>query len=182
MKPIKLALGALAAAFAAAPAGAHVVLAPAQSAPGTYYVGAFRVSHGCGGSPTVAFTVTIPAGIVTAKPQPKPGWTVEIVREALAAPVKGEGGQAIRERVRSITWRGRLADDEFDEFRILAKLPETAGRLYFPAVQTCEAGENRWTEQAGPDNPRPGHPAPSLELLPGAAEAAPMSGMDMRRR
>ena len=176
MRPMLLAAGALA---LAAPASAHVVLSPGQSTPGAYYVGAFRVSHGCAGSPTLALTVSIPAGIVSAKPQPKPGWTVEIAREPLASPVKGEGGRMIRERVKSITWRGRLADDEFDEFRVMAKLPDAAGRLYFPAVQTCEAGEARWTELPGPDKARLANPAPKLDVQPQATDGDAMPGMDM---
>ena len=36
--------------------------------------------------------VEIPTAILTAKPQPKAGWTLEIEREPLAAPIKGDGG------------------------------------------------------------------------------------------
>lgn len=162
-------------ALHAVPAAAHVVLSPAQAEPGAYYAGTFRVSHGCAGSPTIAVTVTVPPGIVTAKPQPKPGWTLEISREPLASPVTGEGGRLIRERVKSITWRGRLPDDEFDEFGLMAKLPQDDARLYFPTVQTCETGENRWVEIPTDGQARPRQPAPALDLAPGAA----MPGMDM---
>jgi uncharacterized protein YcnI len=160
------------------PASAHVVLAPAQATAGAYYAGAFRVSHGCSGSPTVALTVAIPAGVSVAKPQPKPGWTLRIERAPLPAPVKGEGGRSVAERVTSITWRGRLPDDEFDEFGVMMKLPDTPSTLYFPAVQTCESGENRWVEIPAPGRPRPAYPAPALRLAPNATGEA-MPGMDM---
>jgi uncharacterized protein YcnI len=171
-----ISLLAAAAALIAAPAGAHVVLNPGQAAPGAYYAGAFRVSHGCSGSPTVSLRVTIPAGVVTAKPRPKAGWTLSIEREPLAQPVKGEGGQTLRERVKAVTWRGRLPDDEFDEFGLMMKLPDAAGPLYFPAVQTCESGENRWVEIPVPGAARPATPAPKLDVT-AAAHGDAMAGM-----
>jgi len=177
MKRPLISAAAGAAALIAAPAGAHVVLNPGQAAPGAYYAGAFRVSHGCSGSPTVALKVTIPAGVVTAKPRPKEGWTLTIEREPLAQPVTGEGGQTIRERVKAVTWRGRLPDDEFDEFGLMLKLPDAAGPLYFPAVQTCETGETRWVEIPAPGAARPATPAPVLEVTPAAGGHDPMAGM-----
>jgi uncharacterized protein YcnI len=163
-----------------ASARAHVVLSPAQAPAGSYYAGTFRVSHGCAGSPTVGLTVTIPAGVVVAKPQPKPGWALAIVRQPLATPVPGEGGRKIDERVASITWRGWLPDDQFDEFRLFAKLPDVAGPLYFRTVQTCENGETRWVETPGVAGGKPAHPAPVVELSAAAPSPGDMPGMDMR--
>jgi hypothetical protein len=168
---------AVGAVLIAAPAAAHVVLSPAQAAPGAYYAGAFRVSHGCSGSPTVALRVTIPPGVLSAKPQPKAGWSLSIEREPLARPVKGEGGQMLRERVKAVTWRGRLPDDEFDEFGLMLKLPAAAGPLYFPAVQTCETGETRWVDIPVPGAARPATPAPELEVTPAAGRPEGMAGM-----
>jgi uncharacterized protein YcnI len=169
---------ALAAATVGAPAAAHVVLSVRQASAGSYYTGAFHVGHGCAGSATTALRVEIPAAIANAKPQPKPGWTLEIEREPLATPIKGEGGEAVTTRARAFTWRGRLPDDEFDEFAITAKLPADAGVLVFPAVQTCEQGETRWTDApAAPGQPRSAHPAPTLTVMPKGDDG--MAGMDM---
>lgn len=150
----------------AAPAAAHIVLAEPQAAAGSYYAGHFRVGHGCDGSPTVKLRVALPSGIVTARAQPKPGWTVSVEREALAQPVRIEGHET-SERVAAISWSGRLDADQFDDFGILMKLPEAAGALYFPTVQSCETGAKAWT-----DIPAPGQawhdvasPAPVLQLV-----------------
>ncbi len=119
---------ALAVAGDSAPAAAHVVLSPRGAPAASYYSGAFHVGHGCAGSATTALRVEIPAAIVNAKPQPKAGWTLEIEREPLAAPFKGEGGETITTRAKAFTWRGRLPEEQFDEFGVTAKLPAWAGR------------------------------------------------------
>ena len=88
----------------------------------------FRPGHGCDGDATNALTVTIPEGIAvgSAKAQPKAGWTLS-----------RDGS--------TITWSGgELPDDQFDEFGLRVtwpKLPDgvTSQRVYFKAVQTCDA-------------------------------------------
>lgn len=117
---------AVAAGLIAMPAQAHIVADPNKGDAGTYFRTALRVGHGCQGSATVALTVTLPAGL-SVKAEAKPGWTVET------------GPQ-------SVTWRGGpLPDSQFAEFGLLLKLPDAPQTLWFPAVQTCEAGEARWT-------------------------------------
>jgi periplasmic copper chaperone A len=149
-----------------APAAAHIVFAEPQAAAGGYYAGFLRVSHGCGASPTTAVRVEIPAGIVSARPQPKPGWTLSIEREPLPKPITAEGGATITERVRSVTWTGTLPADQFDQFGLMLKLPDAAGPLYFPTRQTCASGSNAWT--AIPVSPEAWHatpnPAPMLTV------------------
>jgi copper(I)-binding protein/uncharacterized protein YcnI len=178
--PFAAAVAALAFLNPSGSAFAHVTLADPRAAPGAYYVSFFRVGHGCAGSATTALRVELPEAITTARPQPKPGWTVEIEHAPLAAPVKGEGGKLLTERVKAITWRGGpLPDEDWDQFGIMAKLPDAPGKLYFPAVQTCEIGEARWVEIPAADKPgRLAHPAPSLEVAAGAGGDA-MAGMDM---
>lgn len=152
-------------ALLAAPAAAHIVIEPAAAPAGGYYAGRFRVGHGCGTAATTALRVELPAAIISARPQPKPGWTVEIERVPLAQAVRGEGGE-IRERVAAITWRGRLPADQFDEFGMMFKLPAEAGALYFPAVQSCDGKEQRWTTvpAAGQDWHGVPNPAPVLTV------------------
>lgn len=128
-----------------APALAHIVIADPQAAAGTYHVASFRVGHGCNGSPTLSLRIEIPAAITNAKPQPKPGWIMRLERAPLPQPIAGENGIPQTQRVSAVTWMGRLDPDQFDEFRLMLKLPATAGALYFPTLQRCQEGEAAWT-------------------------------------
>lgn len=163
MRKLLLCAG-LACALSAGGAQAHVAFAEPQAMAGAHWAGALRVGHGCDGSATTSLRVEIPAGVVTAKPRPKPGWTVLIEREPLAQPVPGEGGKMLTERVKAITWTGRLPDDQFEEFELAAKLAGAGEVLVFPVVQTCERGELRWTEPPAADGARSPQAAPVLRL------------------
>jgi periplasmic copper chaperone A len=150
----------LKAAFAAAltfstagAAQAHVSLTPQSTAAGAYQVLRFGVGHGCDGQATTALRIEIPDGVASARPQPKPGWTLQIER-----------GEA--EHVRAITWRGALQADQFDEFLIQVHLPAAAGPLAFPAVQSCGTAEVRWTEPAADASGKSSRPAPAIMLTP----------------
>ena len=158
---------ALATAFSTA-ATAHVVLDTAEAPAGSYYKAVFRVPHGCDGSPTTAIAVTLPEGILVAKPQPKPGWTLNVDRQTLAAPVAGPHGSTITERVASIAWTGGdLPDAWFDEFAIQLRLPDAPPGtvIRFPVEQTCAVGARHWvgTGETQAD------PAPALRLTAGHA-------------
>lgn len=152
----------LAAALAAAPAAqAHVTVQPSSAQTGAYQVLRFGVGHGCGDTAaTTALRIEIPQGVSVARPQPKPGWTLEIERTGPT--------------VTAVVWRGALPPDQFDEFVVLTKLPDAAGDLPFPAIQSCGAAQNRWVEVPPAGGPRPAHPAPILRLSP----ASPNGGHD----
>ncbi|MFW2828552.1 YcnI family protein [Sphingomonas sp. ID0503] len=131
--------------IAAAPAAqAHIVFAEPQAKASGYYAGFLRLSHGCGDAATVSVRVEIPEGVVSARPQPKPGWTLKVDRAPLGTPITSEGGAVIRDRVAAITWTGTLPPDQFDQFGIMMKLPAKAGPLYFPTRQACTTGSNDW--------------------------------------
>ena len=165
---MKRPLTAIAAALVlSAAASAHIVLADPEAEAGSYYAGAFRVGHGCDGKATTSVEIEIPDGILTARPRPKPGWTIAVKTAPLAEPVAAEGGRQITERTVSIAWSGELSPDQFDEFEILMKLPAGEGPIYFPVVQTCGGDAVAWTDipaagQAWHDVP---HPAPVLTLI-----------------
>ncbi len=157
----------MAAALLSGAASAHIVLAEDEAASGSYYAGAFRVGHGCDGKATTSVKIALPEGVLTARPRPKTGWTIDIEKAPLAAPVKGEGGREITERVAAITWTGSLDPDYFDVFEIMMKLPQSEGPIYFPTVQSCGDEVLSWTDipaagQAWHDVP---HPAPILTLI-----------------
>ncbi len=153
------------------PAFPHVTLAVKEAPVGADYKAVFRVPHGCKGSATIKLSVKMPEGIVAVKPQPKPGWQIETVKEPYDKPYHLYHSE-VTQGVESVTWfGGRLPDDYYDEFALIGHLDgglEPGSRLYFPAVQTCEQGVERWVEipdtSQSPEQLR--FPAPFLKLLP----------------
>lgn len=144
-------------------ASAHVAADPGSAVAGSYQAVRFRVGHGCTETATTtALRVEVPDAVISAKVQPKPGWSHNIERDPAG-------------RVRAVTWRGVLAPDQFEEFALFLHLPDQAGTLYFPALQTCGQGEANWNELPAADGTRRQHPAPSLTLTP-APEKAPEGG------
>lgn len=169
MKRMALALG-LAAAFAS-PALAHVTLGQESAPAGSYYKAVFRVPHGCEGSATTSVSIRIPEGVISVKPQPKPGWTVTTENAAYAQTYEVHG-KPVSEGVVKVTWQGGpLPDDQFDEFAFLAKLPSDPEimKLFFPVEQACEKGSTAWDEFAAPgvDPHSLDRPAPALMLIHG---------------
>ena len=132
----------------AAPASAHVTVKPADAAADSYAQLTFTVPHGCNGSATKALRIKLPDGILSAKPQMKPGWQVEIKTRKLDAAVAGPHGKTVSEVVDEVDWRGGpLPDNLYDTFGLVVRLPDKVGQvLYFPAVQECEQGVERWIE------------------------------------
>ncbi len=159
-------IGALALGLAlAAPAGAHVTLETPSAAIGSTYKAVLRVPHGCKGSDTTRIRVRIPDGAVAAKPQPKPGWTLDVVQGDYARPEKLHGA-TITSGVREISWSGDLPDAYYDEFVFRVSLSSSlkpGGTLYFPVVQECKQGVDRWIDTSGKEDAE--SPAPGIKLL-----------------
>jgi uncharacterized protein YcnI len=157
---------------AATAASAHVVLEEPVALAGSSYRAAFRVGHGCAGSPTTAIRVLLPAGVRGAKPMPKAGWTLAIRREALAQPYDSHG-KTVRDDVVEVSWTANgpasyLQDGWYDEFVLRATLPAQEGALWFRVLQTCEQGRLDWTEVPahGTSTHSLKAPAALLEVLP----------------
>jgi uncharacterized protein YcnI len=176
MRPALRLLPLLALAACAA-ASAHVALeyqvAPAASS----YKATFKIGHGCGTAPTRQVGVAIPAGVLGAHPMPKPGWSLEIQRDKLAQPATSHG-HTVTEDVVRVTWTARtpadmLPSEQYDEFSLVAQLPDRAGPLYWPVSQVCEPGRMDWTEvpRSGQSLSELKTPAAVLELLPAAGAA-----------
>ena len=164
-----IAIAAALAALLALPAFAHITFENREAEAGSTARLVLRVPHGCeGGAATVRIRVRIPDGVVNVKPMPHPGWELTTVRGPLARPVAAEHGAPVSEGVREIVWSGRLLDEHYDEFVFRAQLPAEAGMLYFPTVQECERGVNRWieipAEGRSADDYR--EPAPGLRVAP----------------
>ncbi len=152
---------------------AHVVLAEPVAAAGSYYHATFKIGHGCDGSSTTAIMVTIPDGLENVKLMPKPGWVIEMKMEKLAKPVTSHG-KTVTETVRQITWRGGpLPDQHYDEFGMMIKLPEQAGKHWLPVIQTCEKGAIEWTQipSEGKTWKDLKTPAAELNIIPAAVNS-----------
>ena len=159
-------------ALAATPASAHVFLEGKQATVGGTYKAVFAVPHGCAGSPTVKIRVQIPEGVISVKPMPKAGWSLDIVEGKYAADYAYHGNK-ISSGAKEVVWSGgRLADNNYDEFVVNTHLtdglkPNTM--LYFPVVQECEKGVSRWIEIPAEGAGRAHDsksPAPGVKLLP----------------
>ena len=162
---------ASAALLAASQAFAHVTLETKQAVIGSGYKAVFRVPHGCSGSPTIKLRVQIPEGVISAKPMPKPGWTLEIVKGKYKTSYDFYG-TPLSEGTKEVSWSGgKLSDDNYDEFVIntylTAGLPANS-TLYFPVVQECETGVHRWIEIPTEGKTADDYetPAPGLKLMP----------------
>ncbi|WP_310614607.1 YcnI family protein [Limnohabitans sp.] len=150
MKHLHPILAACFALLAAQTANAHIVLTEPQAIAGSYYKATLRVGHGCSGSSTTGLTVQVPAGFQGAKPQPKTGWAVTTHKAQLAMPYNSHG-KTVTDDVVELRWKASskeaaLSDDQFDEFAFMGRLPDQAGPLWVKVLQTCESGQNDWSE------------------------------------
>ncbi|NHC45809.1 YcnI family protein [Motilibacter aurantiacus] len=143
-----LAAGALA-LVNAAPASAHfsAQLYGASPVAGKSVTVWLRAGHGCSGAATTAVTVKIPANVPSARPQNKPGWALDIAKDASG-------------KVTMVTWSGgNVPDAAFEDFGLSVRLPEKVGEtVAFDTVQRCGATEVAWV---GADQEAE-HPAPTL--------------------
>lgn len=156
----------------------HVVLLDQVTLANTSYRAAFRIGHGCNGSPTTAVKVSLPAGFQGAKPMPHAGWLLSVRQEKLAKPYTSHGKE-ITQDVVEVTWTAAakehaLPDAFYDEFVLRGSLPDAAGPMWFKVLQTCEAGSNHWAEVPATGTSTQGlkSPAALLEILPSGPQAA----------
>ncbi|NGM88963.1 YcnI family protein [Parapusillimonas sp. SGNA-6] len=163
----------LAALFLAPAAYSHVSLQVKQAPVDSSYKAVFTVPHGCKGSSTTKIRIRIPEGVVGVKPQPKAGWTLEIIKGQYARTYMQHGAK-VSSGVKEVVWTGGpLLDEHYDEFVFVSYLSSELkpdGMLYFPVVQECEQGVARWIDmpsagkKAADDHSD--SPAPKLKLLP----------------
>jgi uncharacterized protein YcnI len=149
---------------------AHATLETQQAPINANYKAVMRTPHGCEGTVTLKVRIQIPEGVIAVKPQPKPGWTLDIVKAKYAKTYDYYGTQ-MTECVIEITWTGKLLDENYDEFVFRAYLTDSlkpGEMLYFPTIQECEKGAHRWIEipAEGKKADEYKEPAPGLKLLP----------------
>lgn len=143
----------------AAVASAHVQASSDDASRGGYATVSFQVpNESTTGSPTTTVTIDL-SNVSAVRTETKPGWDAKIDRDG--------------DKVRSVTWTAApnagIPVDQFDVFRITAKLPE-ADSVSFPATQTyADNTEVKWDQAATPGGAEPEHPAPTLALSAGSA-------------
>lgn len=141
---------ALSVAVMSQSAMAHIVLSEPKAVAGSYYKATLRVGHGCNGSATNGLIVQVPEGFQGAKPQPKSGWTVATDQAKLVKPYNSHG-KTVTDDVVALRWmatskEASLPDAQFDEFAFMGRLPDQAGPLWVKVLQTCENGQNDWSD------------------------------------
>jgi uncharacterized protein len=140
---------------------AHVTLQPKTAAAGAYVVENVRVPNESDEAVTTKVAVQFPEGFASASFQRVPGWSVKVVKEKLATPVKTDDGE-ITEGVKSITWTATskaegIAPGQFQDFPLSVQIPGRAGdTLTFKALQTYSDGTvARWIGAPDADKPAP---------------------------
>ncbi|KAI8057622.1 hypothetical protein BDF22DRAFT_661705 [Syncephalis plumigaleata] len=173
-------VAAIAATLATVFVEAHVSITPPKINADTYSSIAFRVPHGCNGSPTIKVTVKLPTNTSSVKGVFIPGWQVATTTRALEVPFTSDGKQ-VNTTVDTITWsadtnaNNSLPDSAYMDFGVSLKTPVKANsgndKLAFDLFQTCVNGTNNWTEtEAGA-----AHPQPAVTLLPKGASTTSTS-------
>lgn len=169
------AVSAAALLVCASSAFSHISLAEGSAPAGSTYRAALRIGHGCGVSPTTAIKVILPAGFKGAKPMPKAGWKLAVLKSKLAQPYDNHG-TPVTEDVSEITWTASgpefwLPDAHYDEFVLRGGLPAQAGALWFKVLQTCETGRTDWVDVPATGTQTEGLKSPAALL--NVVEAAP---------
>lgn len=124
----------------AAPASAHIQVRPALVAPGDpvlfeVIVPGERDAH------TVEVTLQVPKDVLPFSFEASPGWT-------------RTNNEASDGSIKTITWKGDLAEDGFARFSFLASTPEQAGEIAWKAIQTYDdKSVVRWIGEPDSENP-----------------------------
>lgn len=160
-------------------AQAHATLEIAESAPGSYYKAVVRIAHGCDGAATHTVRVTVPEGVISVKPMPKPGWEIDLEEADYQHSYELHGSE-YASGVRTITWTGgSLPDNFYDEFVFRGRLTDFPADsvVHFPVTQECDQGEIAWSEipAAGQDPHDLDRPAPSLRIVVAQQDDGAMS-------
>ncbi|OHV81514.1 copper chaperone PCu(A)C [Rhizobium sp. LCM 4573] len=176
MKTINtIALTGIFAAAGIAGAQAHATFTQSSATEESYVVAALQVPHGCDGKATTEVQIKLPEGFILAKPQPKPGWELEVISGDYAKTYDDHGDKVTSGPV-EIRWKnGDLPDAYYDTFVVRGKISGVAAgtALAFPTVQLCGTdGRVAWDEVAAAGvNPHSlESPAPVIEVASKAKE------------
>ena len=144
---VAAATGALTLALAGS-AAAHITANPGEAPTDSYATLRFDVGHGCEESPTTEVRIKVPPSVPSATPAVHPLWDVA-TKEGKKDKVELHG-ETITRGVREVTYTAKqpLPPDRLDSLTLSVKLPagEEGESVYFPTVQSCEKGQNRWIQ------------------------------------
>lgn len=175
-----LAVAGGAVALTAAPATAHVTIAPSEGAAGSSTLLTASVGHGCDSSPTTRLTFQVPERVLSVTPTRNPLWDVRTVMQQLDEPVTDSHGNEVTERVARVVYTAKepLPEGYRDTFDLSLQLPDTPGEtLAFPVIQTCERGETAWVETAADGETEDLEaPAPTVTITDGDGHGAAADG------
>jgi uncharacterized protein YcnI len=143
-----------------AAAFAHVMINPPSAQPGQIVETQVIVGHGCSGQSTTAVHIAVPPSVGMVHVMETPGWTAKADKTG--------------DKTTGVTWtandgKGTAAAQTF---MMHVEMPKAAGKILFPAVQTCGAVTVGW------DDASKDHPAPSINVGGPAGPAMDMSHMD----
>lgn len=162
---------------AASQASAHVSFLNASAAPEATTVATLQVPHGCDGKATTEVQVKLPEGFISAQPQPKAGWELEVIKGDYQKTYSNHGSD-VKSGALEIRWKGgNLPDEYYDTFVIRGKVSgvEAGASLPFAVTQLCGTEASvAWTEVAaeGVDPHSLKNPAPLLKIAAKDGEAA----------
>ncbi|CAH0341043.1 DUF1775 domain-containing protein [Rhizobium sp. CECT 9324] len=169
MKTMLIATTALASLVSTSAAFAHASFANPPTAVGAYVAATLQVPHGCDGMATNEVQIKLPEGFISAKPQPKAGWEIEVISGDYQNSYDNHGEAVTSGPVEIRFKNGNLPDEFYDTFTIYGKVaaadPETG--LAFPTVQLCGTDATvAWTDiaAAGQDPHDLKSPAPVLKI------------------
>ncbi|MFI9405655.1 YcnI family protein [Nocardia sp. NPDC052316] len=152
------------AVLACGTASAHVSVDAPGAQQGKYSVATFRVPTESDTASTTALTVTLP-NLKSARPEPIPGWSVKVDKNE-------------KKEITAVTWTADpgapgVGPGQFQRFAVSVGPLPAQETVSFPAKQTYSDGKIvNWDQPAGKDGAEPEHPAPSLTLAKGKADAA----------
>lgn len=161
-------------------ATAHITANPGEAPSDGYATLSFEVGHGCEESPTTELRIQVPPSVPSVTPGVHPLWDVA-VKEGKKDKVELHG-ETITRGVSEVTFTAKqpLPPDRLDSVRLSVKLPagEEGETVYFPTVQSCEKGQNRWIQipAEGEDPEELEEPAPTVVLT--SAEGGHGAGGD----
>ncbi|PDT18100.1 hypothetical protein CO670_04715 [Rhizobium sp. J15] len=181
-----LGLAALISATAAAGAEAHVSFLDKEATQESTILATLQVPHGCDGKATTEVRVKLPEGFVFAKPQPKAGWELEVIKGDYQKTYDNHGDK-VKTGAVEVRWKnGNLSDDFYDTFVIQGKVSgvEPGTALAFPVTQMCGEAVETWDQVAkdGGDPHGLKSPAPILKVVASedhGHDHGDMVGMDM---
>ena len=133
------------------------------------------IPHGCRSSheTTLHVRVHIPQGVIAVKPMLKAGYKLKTVTGPYETSYE-DHGHTVTEGVQEIVWSGELPYDFYDEFVFRARVTDSvpAGEiLYFPVLQECANGAERWVQipAAGQHRHDLKNPAPGIMVVSASA-------------